>query len=162
MEIFSKYGILTFYHPCDPKFLSVSLYLLFQFPRQNFQSMVLLHIIPLVIPNFRLFLSLSRFSDNNVFWKNGKIAYFDQFWQNFQSMVLRHIFSLVIPNFRLFLSLSCFRDNNFFWKMEKSPILANFGKIIKVWCSYIYDPCDTKFSSVSLLSLTNSEIGTFF
>ena len=50
-----------------------------------FQIMVLLHIITLVITNFRPFCSISyRFRDKNFFLKNGKIANFanlPKFWK---------------------------------------------------------------------------------
>ena len=78
---FSKYGALSYYHPCDLEIfvsfavsLSVSEIRFFGEKMANWQnlakcqSMVLLHIMTLVISN--------RFRDKNFFLKNGKMAKF--------------------------------------------------------------------------------------
>ena len=96
----------------------------------NFQSIMLLHIITLVIPNFHLFRSICHrfwdtsffryydpcdlkfrpfhpisysFRDKNFFCKNGKITNFGKFTKK---MVVLHILTLVSPNLHPFCSIS--------------------------------------------------------
>ena len=100
--------------------------------------MVLLHIITLVITNFRPFHSSSyRFQGYNFFRENGKIGQFGQSWPhytNFQKTVLLHIITLVIPNIRPFRSSSYrFQDNNFFRENGKIGQIWPHYKIFKYW-----------------------------